>query len=192
MFCPGCALPVNDDTKFCKSCGAHLRGVREAMTGRGEPFDWSRTWVAEIFMTEEERERRRGVTPEQKRINELRAGVITTLTGVGVMIFLYFFLGAIANNKQNPGEAEILRHIWLAGIIPFLVGIGLLINGIFLSNRAAKLPAPPTPLPQPNTTTNQLNAAQPQPLPVSITEHTTAHLPEQREAAYVLRREEER
>ena len=198
MFCPGCAVPVNDNTKFCKSCGANLRGVREALTARGEPFDWSKTWVAELFLTEEEYDRRRGVTPEQKRLSEIRAGVITTLAGVGGMIFLYFFLGAVADNATGQG-AEIIRRVWLAGIVPFLVGLGLLINGIFLSKHQLSKhrlsetqanPALPTsPASAPGHTTNQLGEA---PLtPASITEQTTAHLTHQPAAAYVSRRETE-
>lgn len=189
MFCPGCAIPVTDETKFCKSCGANLRGVREAMTGRDEPFDWSKTWVAEIFMTEEERARRRGVTPEQKRLNEIKAGVITTLAGVGAMIFLYFFLGAVANHEPDK-DAEIVRRIWLAGVVPFLVGIGLLINGIFLTKhpvRQATSPPLSTPLPAP--TTNQLEAPRTN---ASVVEHTTAHLPERRAAVSAVRGEDGR
>ncbi len=189
MFCPGCAIPVTDETKFCKSCGANLRGVRDAMTGRGEPFDWSKTWVAEMFLTEEERERRRGVTPEQKRLNEIKAGVITTLVGVGAMIFLHFFMAAIANAKPDDDSVEIIRRIWLAGLVPFLIGLGLLFNGIFLSKHPVKQATPPLPTPLPAHTTNQLEAPRTN---ASVVEHTTAHLPEQREAAYALRREDER
>ena len=123
MFCPGCAIQVVDDTKFCKACGANLRGVREAMAGRGEQFDWSKTWVAEMFLTEEEKERRRGVTPADKRNNEIKAGVITTLASLGAIIFLRFFLEAVTNNESG-GEAEIIRRVWMIGIVPFLVGIG--------------------------------------------------------------------
>ena len=55
-----------------KHCGANLRGVREAMTSRSteEKFDWSKTWWAEMIYPTEEMERRRGVTPEEKRLNE--------------------------------------------------------------------------------------------------------------------------
>ena len=189
MFCPGCAVPITDDTKFCKSCGANLRGVREALTARGESFDWSKTWVAEMFLTEEERERRRGITPEQKRLNEIKVGVITTLSGVGSMIFLYFFLGVVANNATG-NDAEIIRRIWLAGVVPFLVGLGLLINGIFLSKHTRRSETPPVPTPLSVQPTNQLNEAPH--TQASIVEHTTAHLPTRREAVYAPRREEER
>ncbi len=189
MFCPGCAIQITDDTKFCKTCGANLRGVREAMTGRVEPFDWSKTWVAEMFLTGEERERRRGVTPAQKRNNEIKAGVITTLAGLGAMIFLYFFMAAVANNESG-GEAEIVRRVWLAGIVPFLVGIGLLFNGIFLNKPGLRAPAqPPSPNQLPARPTNQL--AESSGTDFSVVEHTTAHLPEKREAIYAHRREED-
>lgn len=190
MFCPGCGIQITTDIKFCKSCGSNLRGVREAMTARGEQFDWSKTWVAEMFMTEEERERRRGITPEQKRNNELRAGVITTAAGIGAMIFLYFFLGTIAR-VEGGKDAEILSRVWLAGIVPFFVGLALLFNGLFLRKR--ELPPfqsesrptyqqPPIQELPPAKTTDQLrleaetNAAAR--ADFSVTEHTTAHLPE--------------
>src|SRR2546428_347457 len=65
MFCPGCGFQVNDDLKFCRQCGANLRGVREAMTSRPTrgKFDWSKTWRAEMIYRKEELERKRGVTP---------------------------------------------------------------------------------------------------------------------------------
>ncbi len=193
MFCPGCAVQITDDLKFCKSCGANLRGVREAMAGRREQFDWSQTWVAEMFMTGEERERRRGVTPEHKRINEIKAGVITTLAGLGAMIFLRFLLEAVAANEPG-GDAEIIRRVWLAGLVPFLIGVGLMINGIFLSKRLTTAqPRPPYPnqLPAPNT--NELEPArlaQPASMDHSVVEHTTAHLPQHQEAVNARRNDD--
>jgi hypothetical protein len=186
MFCPGCGIQITTDIKFCKNCGANLRGVREAMTARGEQFDWSKTWVAEMFMTEEERERRRGITPEQKRNNELRAGVITTAAGIGAMIFLYFFLGTIAR-VEGGKDAEILSRVWLAGIVPFFVGLALLFNGLFLRKRELPAPQqnltppyqqPPIQEPLPAKTTDQLLLEAERNIASSVTEHTTAHLPE--------------
>lgn len=193
MFCPGCSIQITDDTKFCKNCGANLRGVREAMGARGEEFDWSKTWVAEMFMSREERERRQGITPAHKRNNEIKAGVITTLAGIGAMIFLRFFMEAVADNKGNDADAEIIRRIWLAGVVPFLVGIGLLFNGIFLSKPKLQpqlypQPQPPTLDQFPAKTTNQLLESMG--TNSSVVEHTTAHLPEKKEAIYAQRREE--
>jgi hypothetical protein len=195
MFCPGCGLQMNDDLKFCRQCGANLHGVREAMTSRStrEKFDWSKTWWAEMIYPEEELERMRGVTPgekllreEKKRLNEIRGGVITSLVGVGVMIFLYFFFDVVA--RQTSGaDADLLRSLWMTGIIPFLVGVGLLINGFFVSRRLVRLkeqllqaamsaPRPPAALPA--KTTDQLVADASPSRGASVTENTTAHLPE--------------
>ena len=144
MFCPGCGLQATDDLKYCRHCGANLRGVREAMVSRStnEKFDWSKTWVSEMLMSQEEHERRHGITPEMKpevkRLNEIRGGVITSLVGLGTMIFLRFFLGIVAQ-RESGNDADIIRNVWLVGIIPFLVGVGLLINGIFISRLIVKL-----------------------------------------------------
>ena len=113
MFCPRCALEVTESLKFCKQCGANLTGVRDAMmrgasgtSGETPAFDWSKTWVAEMLMSEEERDRVKGINPEIKRYNEIKAGVITTCVGIGVSIFLNILMSGIA--AQNPNDAEIL------------------------------------------------------------------------------------
>jgi hypothetical protein len=139
MFCPGCGFQVNDDLKFCRQCGAKLYNVRDAMSSRstGEKFDWSRTWWAGMMYSAEELERMRGVTPEEqrlneerRRLNEIKGGIITSSIGVGVMIAFYFFFGAVARHA-DPKAAEIVSNLWLLGIIPTLIGAGLLINGFF-------------------------------------------------------------
>jgi hypothetical protein len=188
MFCPGCGLQVNDDLRFCRQCGANLHGAREGMTSRptGERFDWSKTWVADMFLTEEERERRRGVTAEEKRLNEIKGGVITSFVGLGLMIFLRLFLDVVANQK-SPGDAEILRSVWLVGIIPFMIGVGIIFNGFFISRRIVKLkeqqaqtamPASPAPAALPAKTTDHLIVDIPPRNGASVTEDSTLHLPE--------------
>ena len=149
MFCPQCGSTQNDELKFCKSCGTNLEAVRNVTTVRGpdEKFDWSRTWVAEMFLSESERKRRkeeidreRGITPAMKRYTEIKAGVIVSSVGLGVMIFLNALMqGIISSGHTPPGNAEILSRIWLAGIIPFLVGLALVVNGWFVSKKQVEL-----------------------------------------------------
>ena len=148
MLCPRCASTQNDDVKFCTSCGANLQAVREVLAGR-EPadkdFNWNDTWLASMFRSGEiaeqrklELERRMGITPEVKRYNEIKAGVITSAAGLGVAIFLYIFMQGIAANAA-PNAAEILTRIWVAGFIPFLVGMALIINGVVVSKKQAEI-----------------------------------------------------
>jgi hypothetical protein len=159
MFCPQCGANQSEDLKFCNLCGANLQAVRQVVAARatGEKFDWSKTWVAEMFLSEEERKRRnqqlereRGVTPEVKRYNEIKAGVITSCVGLGASIFLFFFMQGVIRSGQNPGDSEILSRIWIAGVVPFLIGLGIMLNGIFISKKIVEvlkreLPANPNP-----------------------------------------------
>jgi hypothetical protein len=178
MFCPRCGLQASGEVKFCKQCGANLRGVQEAMTrGGAKDFDWSKTWVAEMFMTQEERDRQQGITPEIKRLNEIKGGVITTLVGIGATIFLYFFMGAVA--AKEPHDAEIISRIWLAGVVPFLIGLGILFNALFISKRAVELQRQQTGrlTPPRATPTAQLDETSAPPLPsYSVSDPTTALL----------------
>jgi hypothetical protein len=152
MFCPGCGTESNEALKFCKRCGANLSGVRDTLTRpAGRNFDPTKTWVAEMLMTSEEKERRRGTTPEEKRYKEIKGGVITSMAGLALMIFLRIFFEGVA--QSEPQAAEILRRLWVVGIIPLLVGLGIVINGFFISRRIVEmkrrqqLPAMPAPLP---------------------------------------------
>ncbi len=149
MFCPQCGNKQSDELKFCNLCGANLHAVRQVVTTREaeDKFDWSRTWVAEMLMSETERKRRqaeieleRGLTPEIKRYNEIKAGVIVSSIGVGLMLVLYIIGMAIYRSGQNPpGDAEIIRSIWVAGFIPFMIGLALIINGLFVSKKIVEL-----------------------------------------------------
>lgn len=139
MLCPRCSSSQSDDVKFCTFCGANLQAVREVLAGR-EP-DRSGDWMSALFGNEErkaEMERRMGITPEVKRYNEIKGGVITSSVGIGVAIFLFVFMQGIAGNVA-PKEAEILTRLWVAGAIPFLVGLALIINGLVVSKKQAEI-----------------------------------------------------
>ena len=189
MLCPRCASNQSDDIKFCTSCGANLQAVREALeTPDGKKFDWGNTWVADMFMSgqvaelrKQEMERRLGITPEVKRYNEVKAGVIVSSVGVGVAIFLYFLMNAIA--AQSPAhDQELLRSIWVAGVIPFMVGLALIINGLVVSKKVVQAiereQKKNSPLAE-GTTAKGLRAADTSefiPTNFSVTDQTTRHL----------------
>jgi hypothetical protein len=193
MFCPTCGSTQSDELKFCKSCGANLFAVRQVVDTRetAEGFDWSKTWIAEMFMSpqelkrrKEELERQRGITPEMKRHNEIKAGIITGTVGIGIAIFLYVFMqGIILSGNVTPNSAEILSRLWIAGVLPLFVGIALIINGLFVSkklleiarresqNAANSLEQSPNPQSlEPADTTEFV------PPGFSVTEQTTKHL----------------
>lgn len=189
MFCPQCGSTQSEDLKFCKVCGVNLYAVMQVVAAREpeEKFDWSKTWVQEMFLSADEKKRRkeeierqRGITPEIKRYNEIKAGVIVSSVGIALAIFLFVFMGGlIANSKVSQDAAEILSRLWVAGVIPLFVGLALITNGIVVSRKlveAAKrgqegleeLANPPSLRPAdtggfPST-------------PFSVTEQTTKHL----------------
>jgi len=193
MFCPRCGSNQSEELKFCKSCGANLYAVRQVVDTRetGEKFDWSKTWVAEMFQSAEEAtrrkaelERQQGITPEVKRYNEIKAGVITASVGLALAIFLFVFMeGIILGGKVSTNAAEILSRLWIAGVIPLFVGIALIVNGLFVSKKLVEVtrrPAEPgQSLEQPDTNPLSLRSADTTeftPSGFSVTEETTRHL----------------
>jgi len=193
MFCPRCGSSQDDELKFCKACGANLYAVRQVVDNRqtDDKFNWNNTWVAEMFASsaeaikrQKELERLQGLTPETKRYNEIKAGVITCSVGVALMIFLAIFMqGIIIGGKVQSDTAEILSRLWVAGVIPVFVGLALIFNGYFVSRRAIEAAKRgsketgeltgatlDTPALKPANTTEFI------PTRFSVTEDTTKHL----------------
>ena len=196
MFCPQCGINQSDDLKFCKQCGANLQAVRQAVATRevGGKLSWDKTWVAEMFMSEAERVRReqeleriRGITPAVKRYREIKAGVIVSSIGLALMIFLSIFMeGIVLGGKVPEDTASILSRVWIAGVLPLFIGLGLIINGLFVSKklvalaeREARERAETADALEPHTEQPRLQSADTTefvPANFSVTEDTTKHL----------------
>ena len=190
MICPRCTSEQSDELKFCKSCGANLEAVRHVLDTREPPasFDWSKTWVADMFLSQAEQKRRKrelelqaGITPEERRRNEIKAGIITGCAGLGVAILLYFLMQGIILSGRAAGAEEILSRIWIAGVIPIFVGVALIINGVFVSkrhsdNRDLLMSDSHLPLAGPPHQSPGVGDIGPRPSTLSVTEDTTKHL----------------
>ena len=205
MWCPRCGSSqrdwsrtqdVLDELKFCRECGANLYAVRQLVDKPevDEKFDWNKTWVAEMLQSSEEAVRRqqtleiaRGLTPEVKRYNEIKGGIITGSVGVALMIFLYVFMqGIIIGGKVPNDTAEILSRIWVAGVIPVFVGLALIFNGVFISKKALasskRAPNSTSELTGDETPAlRSANTAEFLPANFSVTENTTRHLNQKEE-----------
>jgi hypothetical protein len=139
MYCPSCGTEVSDQTKYCTKCGVNLRRVKGVL-GKGgagvkKGDDWEPFWLEERRARNEARKKK---TPEVKRLEEIKAGVITSSVGFGLMVFLSLLFNAIASTIEGPG-GNILRSLWAVGLIPFLIGLGILFNGLFVSKRIVEL-----------------------------------------------------
>ena len=131
-------------------------------------------WWAEMKMRE---------TPEQRREQYLTKGAISFFSGIGLMIFLYFFSAALVLRlppdwvRNIPFDLEPVIHmIWLIGLIPALTGLGRITAGLLIKPAPATktIDAPEeTPQPQPQQQALPSPESTTQPIPPSITEHTT-------------------
>ena len=193
MFCPRCGSTQDEELKFCKSCGANLYAVRQVVDTRqtDKELERSKPWFAEMAISDakskrrqEELDHRSGITPEVQRYNEIKAGVITGSVGLGVAIFLYVFMqGLILSGAVSSSTAEILSRLWVAGLIPFILGLALIVNGVFVSRKLAEVVRrtvqPASGTPEKETNPLQLRSAETTqfvPANYSVTEDTTKHL----------------
>lgn len=155
MYCPRCATQNIDSARFCRSCGANLSLVPQALSGR-LPEDQSDKVVRAI----------RGAI-KQRREASLARGIRRTSVG-------FAFLAIVAAIFLTGGSSG-SGAIWL--LIPAFVllgrGIGEIITATGTEHAARQTAMPPATL-----RTNQLST---HPIydtaaPPSVTENTTRHL----------------
>ena len=191
MFCPTCGTETREAIKFCKKCGTNLKRVQGVMgkggagSGTNQQPDWNQWWIEE---QQDKKEQNKKKLPEEKRLEEVKTGVITASVGLAISIFLNLLFEAIAN-VSGDSAAIILQRIWAVGLVPLFVGLAIVFNGLVVSKRIVELKKQhrdqenvlqPMFAPVPNTSpVAQLGEAdQAQFADYSITEPTTTKLRE--------------
>jgi hypothetical protein len=155
-----------------------LNRIRGVINSKETQSDWGE-WLKDQVIGPKK-------SPEEKRLENIQNGLITTVAGIGGTIFLYFLMNAIANNEAR--NAQIIRSIWLGGLIPTFVGLAMLFNAFFIAPKIVALKRREA-LGEPDANwkasvdTNSLNTPATPVLPAanfdySVTEHTTAKLKE--------------
>ncbi|HEX6045701.1 MAG TPA: zinc ribbon domain-containing protein [Pyrinomonadaceae bacterium] len=146
MFCPKCAAPNSEGASFCRSCGANISLVPQALTGQ-----LARPIEEPILVDDRGRRRRRQLTLDIALKN--------------IFLGFAFLVIAIALSRT------IGAGWWFWMLLPAfsLTGIGV---GQFLRLRERDKSYTPSLPPSPARPTEQL---MPPPVP-SVTEGTTRHL----------------
>ncbi|MBI3951136.1 MAG: zinc ribbon domain-containing protein [Acidobacteria bacterium] len=146
MYCPNCGRQATQGQRFCKSCGFNLLALSQSVSGQ-------------VVTPEEAKENRR-------RLEEVRHGVRTTFTGIGLMFFFFFFF-------HSMGFAAI-------GAIIFFAGLGRIASATVFATprRALEFRWPTQSEVQPSRAPLPVSAPPPQleTAPPSVTEHTTIRL----------------
>lgn len=201
MFCPGCGLEELQSNQFCRSCGTDMRVIRNAMampdsitaSAASAREEIGRAVAAKIRETKSTKELAKVTeevlpeiekfleSPEEKRLRRLRNGTIISSIGLGVAIAL-----SILSTFGNVFDGKQEEFLFLAGLglITFFIGIGFVLNGVFLSVPKHSLPER-----NPHFEPDTLPAQPPQGFlemparaetndlfPSSVTENTTKHL----------------
>jgi hypothetical protein len=203
MYCPTCGSEERQISQYCRACGTDLGVVRRglerpdiitasAVSAReqitrvmAEKIRQMETahdlkQVAEDILPEIEKFLE---SPEEKRLRRVRNGVVLAAIGLG---------GALLIFLMSLNAHDLIPFISL-GVITFLIGLGLVINGLaftiprkIVADRSDNAQSqkeleasafPANQLPDSSQTTNDLPGSDSRAagLP-SVTEHTTHHL----------------
>jgi len=202
MYCPSCGSEERQLSQFCRACGTDLRVVRNSLENPDAITQSAVSAREHIGMAVADKIRQMSSakdlekvaedilppfekfleSPEEKRLRRIRAGVITAAVGLGASVIMLL---------MALDKGDFFPYITPA-FITFLVGLGIVINGMMFTVPRKKLPGnaddalsqkildsrvnrPAYEAPAPANLTNELTPA-PKPQVTSITEHTTHHL----------------
>ena len=140
MYCPTCGSEERQISQYCRACGTDLRVVRRglerpdtitasAVSAREQISQVMAEKIREMDSAQDLRRVAEDVlpqiakfleSPEEKRLRRVRAGVVTAASGLGAALLI--FLMALRASDLFPFVT--------LGLITFLIGLGLVINGL--------------------------------------------------------------
>jgi hypothetical protein len=140
MYCPTCGSEERQISQYCRACGTDLGGVRRglerpdtitasAVSAREQISQMMAEKIREMEGSRELKQVAEDVlpqiekfleSPEEKRLRRVRAGVVTAAIGVGAALLIFL---------MSLNAHDLIPFISL-GVITFLIGIGLVINGL--------------------------------------------------------------
>jgi len=196
MFCPECGIEERHSNQFCRACGSDLRRVRSAVespdtitasavSARDEigraiaaKIRETRTAeelavVAEEVLPEIEKFLE---SPEEKRRRRIRLGMLLSSIGLGAAIGI-----SLVSMVMADGDVIFLAAL---GIVTFFLGLGFILNGVFLTVPRKTLPDRSSEADSQRqldglpADTNEPKSPLPASLFSSVTENTTQHLKE--------------
>lgn len=152
MYCPGCGSEERQMSQYCRGCGADLRPVRlslerpDAVTASAVSAreEIGRVFAEKIREVDDSRDLKRIAedvlpqiekfleSPEEKRLRRMRAGVVTAASGLGATLLAGLLLSVI-RNPADPDAIPLLVFFAGLGVVCFAIGIGLVLNGLWLT-----------------------------------------------------------
>jgi hypothetical protein len=174
MYCPGCAVPNVEGTKFCRACGTNLETVFLALASQNQG--------AEV-----RDEKTAPSTPLEKQ----GEGARNALQG-GILLMAALLIGVALGLFSNKPDWIIIWTVffgWMAcwGVISLAFGLGAIVESKVLLRRtllreADQALSPATPTAE-LLSTGDVEIVTYTPSPLSVTEHTTKSLGKQHPAS---------
>jgi hypothetical protein len=152
MYCPSCGSEERQMSQYCRACGTDLRPIRVSLerpdsitaSAASAREDIGRAVAGKIRELEGSRDLKRVAedvlpkiekfleSPEEKRLRRMRSGVITGACGIGASVIALLLLSVVEKLK-DPDAVPSLLFLCGLGIVTFLIGLGLVLNGFLFT-----------------------------------------------------------
>jgi hypothetical protein len=150
MYCPSCGSEERQLSQYCRACGTDLRVVRislerpdtitaSAVSAREQISQAMADKIREMESSYDLKKVAEDVlpqiekfleSPEEKRLRRIRIGVVVSAIGLGATILLLLMSLAAHDLLQFAG----------LGVITFLIGLGIIINGLAFTVPRKRIP----------------------------------------------------